>query len=354
MTGGRLRNTLDAAVDEVRNRLRWFARLPQLEARVAHLEARARDLEKGALHAEALADAHHETRLMANHATTTSSQALAIGRRLDDHVQRLVSTSFDMERWAEIESTSRWIAEATQPETLLVSIVMPTRDRSHLVRRAVESVTSQDYGKWELLIVDDASTDETPTILAELANDPRIVTLTGPGKNAGTARNVALERASGDVVVYLDDDNRMHPSWLKSVAWAFTQLPDTEVAYGARLVDDWNHVRHLDGPGLPSLHFERFDRETIQHRNQVDMGAIAHRPSSARFEGTLRLYGDWDLFLQLTLDHDPLELPVVAVLYTSRVDGRLSDAGDDETEENYVRARDRARRGLLDSHHDGL
>jgi glycosyltransferase involved in cell wall biosynthesis len=171
------------------------------------------------------------------------------------------------------------------------------------------------------------------------------VTLCGPGRNAGTARNVALDRITGDVVVYLDDDNRLHPMWLKAVAWAFTELPDTSVAYGARLVDDWTRVRNLEGLGLPALHFERFDRATLEERNQVDMGAIAHRPSAVRFDESLRLYGDWDLFLQLTAEHDPLELPVVALFYRSRIDGRLSEDGDDEAEQDYIRAREAERRG---------
>lgn len=352
--GGSFGPRLDRLVDQVRNRLRWFTRLPQLEARVAHLEARARDLDARALLAEALADAHHETRLMANHATTTSSRALAIGKRLDDHVQRLVDNSFDLERWSEIEAVSRWIAATDQLESLTISIVMPTRNRASLVPCAIGSVMSQDYGRWELIIVDDASTDDTPSILEKAASDPRVVTLRSPGGNAGIARNLALEHATGDVVVYLDDDNRMHPMWLKAVAWAFTELPDTQVAYGARLIDDWDHVRHLDGPGLPGLHFERFDRHIIRQRNQVDMGAIAHRPSSARFDDALHQYGDWDLFLQLTLEHDPLELPVVALLYTSRVAGRLSDVGNNEAEESRIRARDEARRLALDSHGHGL
>jgi hypothetical protein len=319
--------------------------VPQLEARVAHLEARARDLDRRALQAEALADAHHETRLMANHATRTGSEALALANRVDGNLQRLSDASFDTERWAEIESVTRWIASIDQPESLLISVVMPTRDRADHVTRAIESVMAQDYSRWELVIVDDASVDDTPAILAEAAGDPRVVTLCGPGRNAGTARNVALDRITGDVVVYLDDDNRLHPMWLKAVAWAFTELPDTSVAYGARLVDDWTRVRNLEGLGLPALHFERFDRATLEERNQVDMGAIAHRPSAVRFDESLRLYGDWDLFLQLTAEHDPLELPVVALFYRSRIDGRLSEDGDDEAEQDYIRAREAERRG---------
>jgi glycosyltransferase involved in cell wall biosynthesis len=46
------------------------------------------------------------------------------------------------------------------------------------------------------------------------------------------ARNAALDRATGDIIAYLDDDNVMHPSWLKAVAWAFDKRPNVDVLYG--------------------------------------------------------------------------------------------------------------------------
>jgi hypothetical protein len=339
--GGEPGATLRRLGERARTRLRWLVGLPQLEAQVTHLTQRVRDLEARALRAEALADAHHETRLMANHATTVAAESLAIGRRLDEHVQRLVNATFDMERWAEIEAVTRWIAATDPPESLLISVVMPTRDRAELLPEAIESVSAQDYGRWELIVVDDGSTDATPKVLDEAqVADGRISVLRTSGVGASEARNRALDEAvTGDVIVYLDDDNLLHPMWLKAVAWAFTNLPDTQVLYGARLVDDWNRVREIDEPGLPALHFERYDADILAERNQVDMGAIAHRPSTARFDAELRQYGDWDLFLQLTADGPPLELPVIALLYRSRIDGRLSDEGTNDAEVDHVHRR---------------
>lgn len=333
-------------VERARDRLRWLVQLPQAEARIRGLEDRVRQLEARALAAEALAEAHHQTRLMANHASVTAARALAIGRHLEEVVDRMAKASFDLERWAAIESVTSWIAAADVPESLTISVVLPTRDRADLLPTAIDSVRGQDYGRWELLVVDDGSTDDTEAVLKDLArSDERITILRGDGISAGAARNRALDELTGDVVVYLDDDNRFHPLWFKAVAWAFTNLPDTTVLYGARLVDDWN--RHLDRAdrGLPALHFERFDPEAIVHHNQVDMGQIAHRPAPARFDESLHQYGDWDLLLQLTVDQAPLELPVIALYYVSHGPDRLSDVGPDQVEIDHVRRRHAERLG---------
>jgi glycosyltransferase involved in cell wall biosynthesis len=93
-----------------------------------------------------------------------------------------------------------------------VSVVIPVYNRRKLLERAVESVREQTYPDWELLIVDDGSTDGTAEYAAELAAaDPRVTCLRNTrGRGPGGARNSGITRARGQFVAFLDSDD----SWL--------------------------------------------------------------------------------------------------------------------------------------------
>jgi glycosyltransferase involved in cell wall biosynthesis len=89
----------------------------------------------------------------------------------------------------------------------LVSIVMPAYNAADTVLHSIESVRGQTYRHWELLIVDDASTDETAN-LVEAIEDARVRLIRAPANGGrGRARNLALEAARGEVITFLDADD---------------------------------------------------------------------------------------------------------------------------------------------------
>src|SRR5207244_1886784 len=140
-------------------------------------------------------------------------------------------------RHLQVRTVMDWVEHATVRTTPLVSVVLPTRDRYALLPRAIASVNCQTYPHWELLIVDDGSVDDTPALLGGIT-DERLRTFHAEGAGACAARNLALAHARGELIAYLDDDNIMHPAWLKAVVWAFEQRPEARVLYGAFVVDD--------------------------------------------------------------------------------------------------------------------
>ena len=150
---------------------------------------------------------------------------------------------------ARIDPVTRWISAVEPDSTPLITVLMATRNRSKLLRRAVESVRSQEYFRWELVIVDDGSSDGTARFLKRASSeDDRIVVVAQEHRGVGAARNAGLKAASGDVVCYLDDDNLMLPLWLKAVAWAFGRQPEAELFYGARVDRGGRHWSPRWGP----------------------------------------------------------------------------------------------------------
>ncbi|QRV15892.1 glycosyltransferase [Haloterrigena salifodinae] len=96
-----------------------------------------------------------------------------------------------------------------------VSVVIPTYDRAETLPRAIDSALAQTIDDLEVVVVDDGSTDETPSVLADY-DDPRVrpvVHATNQGANV--ARNTGIEHARGEYVAFLDSDDEWRPEKLE-------------------------------------------------------------------------------------------------------------------------------------------
>jgi glycosyltransferase involved in cell wall biosynthesis len=122
-----------------------------------------------------------------------------------------------------------------------VSVVIPTRNRRGLLVETIASVRRQEGVTWELLVVDDASTDDTAAYLAGL-QDPRITVLTqAQASERSAARNRGLQAARGEFVMFLDDDDLLRPAALLRLAEALDQAPRAVMASGALRFRETEH-----------------------------------------------------------------------------------------------------------------
>ncbi len=261
---------------------------------------------------------------------------------LEQTLAALKETLAGQRRFEQVVTFMDWIDQAPMPAGPLVSVVLPTRDRREFLERAIASVTAQSYSNWELVIVDDGSVDSTPDFLAQIA-DPRIVRRHSGGRGVCAARNVALDHMTGGLVAYLDDDNIMHRDWLKSLVWGFAQFPDKDVAYGAVIIDDYEHIDPQKKGDLPRLFFFPYNHSGVAIDNIADQGCIAHRAglTEARFDESLQEMGDWDLFLRLTRETPPFALPAIACYYMTDAPNRLSYGPTHEADRDKVREKNR-------------
>lgn len=128
------------------------------------------------------------------------------------------------------------------PDAPAISIVLPTHNGSRYLRESVESCRSQTCRDWELVIVDDASTDDTPRILAELAAaEPRIrVIRNGQNRKLPASLNVGFRAARGRFFTWTSDDNRFRPAALEEMMGALESAPaEVGVVYaGSTLIDE--------------------------------------------------------------------------------------------------------------------
>ena len=122
------------------------------------------------------------------------------------------------------------------------SVVIPTRNRRHELDRAIQSLRSQTLPDWELVVVDDASTDDTWQFLSCL-DDPRIrVEQLNQRSERSVARNHGLRLVTSPAVLFLDDDDELQPAALELLTRALERNPTVCASVGA-VIDDVDGLR---------------------------------------------------------------------------------------------------------------
>ena len=119
-----------------------------------------------------------------------------------------------------------------------VSIVTPFLDARRFIAEAIESVLAQTFGRWELLLVDDGSSDGSTEIARHYAAEypEKIRYLTHPqrvSRGASAARNLGIRHATGDYLAFLDADDVYLPHKLEDQVKILDHVPDAHVLYAA-------------------------------------------------------------------------------------------------------------------------
>lgn len=115
----------------------------------------------------------------------------------------------------------------------MISVVIPTHNRSELLKRAVLSVSKQTLGDIEIIVVSDGSTDNTENVIKELiASDSRIIFEAYPeAKGANFARNKGIELSKGEYIAFLDDDDEWDKQKLEKQLNVFKAEKDVGLVY---------------------------------------------------------------------------------------------------------------------------
>jgi len=117
-------------------------------------------------------------------------------------------------------------------KTAEVSVIMPTYNRADLIGRSVRSVLEQSYGDFELIVVDDGSTDSTPDVVAGFSDERIRYVRCQENRGAAAARNTGVRAARGAYIAFQDSDDEWLPQKLERQMGTFRHLaPDIGVVY---------------------------------------------------------------------------------------------------------------------------
>jgi len=137
----------------------------------------------------------------------------------------------------------------------MVSIITPLYNSEEFIKDTVDSVLSQTYTNWEMVIVDDASTDKSVPIIQELIDGDGRVKLLRLPKNVGAAqaRNRALELCSGRFIAFLDSDDVWYPEKLEKQL-GFMLAKNIPISYTSyELINEFGHMMGRTVKSVPVL-----------------------------------------------------------------------------------------------------
>ncbi len=114
-----------------------------------------------------------------------------------------------------------------------VSVIIPTYNRLPLLSRAIDSIVAQTFGDWEIVLVDDGSTDSTRELADRYSRrlGDRLVYIHQPNRGAGAARNRGIDQCRGRFVAFLDSDDEFLPTKLERQLELFELRPELGFVY---------------------------------------------------------------------------------------------------------------------------
>lgn len=198
-----------------------------------------------------------------------------------------------------------------------VSVIIPVYNGEKTIRETVESVLNQTLSDFELIIIDDGSTDSTLDVLSTI-KDSRLKVVSYSNAGVSASRNRGIELASGEYIAFLDADDFWTPDKLEFQVKALAANPQASVVYSwADCIDEANQLLGIDH------HFTV--NGNILTRLLVS-NCIAGSASSVlarrevfvevgNFDETLTHAEDWDMWLRLAARYEFVVVPIPQILY---------------------------------------
>ena len=187
-------------------------------------------------------------------------------------------------------------------ETVFFSVIIPTYNRASFVRKAISSVIYQNYQSFEIIVIDDGSTDNTEEIVRNI-DHPKLIYIKTKNSERGAARNRGMEIAKGSYITFLDSDDFYYRNYLEN-------------AYGSILKYDFPSFFHLryevrDSNGKIIFKLKKIENEDysilVKGNYFSCMGIFMKREISEKLkfneDRTLAGSEDWELWLRVVSNY---------------------------------------------------
>ena len=199
----------------------------------------------------------------------------------------------------------------------LVSIVMPTYNCAAYLPESIESILAQTYDAYEIVVIDDGSSDNTKLVLEPYSEKIRYIDL---GRNEGlpTARNLGIQSAKGEYVAFLDADDIWMPEKLKMSIDQFLKNPDAGMVYSKHINID-SKSQFLEGKIRRTLPSGNIFLQLFFEQNFIICSSVVVRKEvfnkTALFDFELENCQDWDMWLRIAFYYKAIGIDVPLVKY---------------------------------------
>jgi glycosyltransferase involved in cell wall biosynthesis len=208
------------------------------------------------------------------------------------------------------------------------SVVLPTYNRAGFITSAVQSVLAQTYGDWELIIIDDGSTDNTKEIVAKFT-DTRIRYIWQQNAERSAARNKGINLSNGEFICFLDSDDTWKPCHLQTHFNKIKECNYEAALYFTGMV--WNFSDRKKEVIFPAPDKNNQVEYVITNQIGTPTVCIHHTIlKTEQFNTTLRINEDVELFARIVARHKLIQIP------TATIDVIVHDTNTMALEKNYI------------------
>ena len=184
----------------------------------------------------------------------------------------------------------------------VVSVIMPVYNVERYLRAAIDSVLAQTYPHWELILVDDGSTDSSPEICDEYAANPQITVYHTANGGLSAARNYGLRHSTAPWVLFVDSDDMIHPQCLAALM-EVQKHSQCDIVSATAQEDTEPHFRRIGVPTMRVRTWEKAVELTLYQRcgmlNSMWGKLFARRLFEQEQFTEGILYEDLDIFYRL-------------------------------------------------------
>jgi GT2 family glycosyltransferase len=187
-----------------------------------------------------------------------------------------------------------------------ISVIIPAYNAGAYIARAIDSVLAQTYQDFEIIVIDDGSTDNTRERVAAYSN--RVTYLYQPNSERSAARNRGLRAASGDFFAFLDADDQWLPERLAKELALFDRYPGLGLVYAyAKVMDDHGGPYGTIGTAFPTeqaANFRAFEGLLLGKYLPIPTVLIRQQclDTAGLFDEGVSISEDWDLWLRVAVD----------------------------------------------------
>jgi len=196
----------------------------------------------------------------------------------------------------------------TEERPFLVSVVMPTYNRRNYIRESLDSVLAQDFSDYEVIVVDDGSTDGTEEEVRPY--EGRIRYIRQENRGAGAARNVGIRKARGKYIAFMDSDDLSRPYHLKCLSSFLDRNPECAMVVGnggylggkyrnRSTIISSKRVKRLEQRGVTVK--ELFDGRVVRLQGTMTRKSVLEEVGM--LDEWFRLSYDLDLALRIVKNH---------------------------------------------------
>ncbi len=203
-----------------------------------------------------------------------------------------------------------------------VSVIVPTFNRASVLPRAIESVLNQTYDDFELIIVDDASTDDTESVVTNFDRDEINYIKLQENKGANAARNRGIHEAHGEFISFLDSDDEYLPHRLETSVNVLKQSSDSIVG----VFHSYEYVQDGEIQNISHVPKKKVELKDLISENLIGgLSCTMFRSKVIKEIGgldeSLPSSQDYDLYLRIAQNYDIIGIPEILSKYYSNEEG---------------------------------